>query len=509
MTRVRAAPLAVVLYAGLVAVSIWNAGVPLTHEDGFYYFAIARHLAAGAGSTFDGLHPTNGYHPLWLLVLSAVHAAAPAGRALIYGTALQGALWVASAVGLLVVARKLVGAMPAFLAVLVWVGLTDRIALAGLEWTLHALLVVAGAWAWQRRGRTPRQALSLGILLSFTALARLDAVLLAGALALAVLRDEGGAVRDRVRRGLAVAGPVAAALVAYAAVNLAMFGHAQPVSASAKMLWSRALLDRDPHFQAGGWFWAKAQSALWMARHLDSAWVLGLVVGTVGAAVVSFTPAGKCTRALRPFVAAGALQLAAYVLLHHGELSYARWYYVLQPLLAALVAADLLEWTLARVRARRMAGALACGLAVAVTAAGLWRWRREESRLGSRIPLLEAAAWVAAELPTDARIGSWNAGTLGYLSGRTVVNLDGLVNSWDYLESGQFDLCGYWERTGITHLVDAFAERGPDGTPIVVPVVLPAARDYARCAHRLEHIWQDGPEGLSWRVRAYRLADRR
>jgi hypothetical protein len=300
-----------------------------------------------------------------------------------------------------------------------------------------------------------------------------------------------------------------AALAAYVAVNLAWFGHAQPVSASAKRLWSRALLERDPYFQAGGWFWAKAHNAAWIARHLDSAWALGLLVGTLVAAVVSFSPAGKCTRALRPFVAAGVLQLAAYVLLHHGELSYARWYYVLQPLLAALVAADLLEWSLARVPARRLAGAAACGLAVLVTAAGFARWQREESRRGTRVPLLEAAAWVAAELPADARIGSWNSGTLGYRSGRTVVNLDGLVNSWDYLERGQFDICGYWERTGITHLVDAFAESGPGAVPRVVPVVLPAARDYARCAHRLERIWQDGPEGFPWRLRAYRLAERR
>jgi hypothetical protein len=39
-------------------------------DDAFYYFAIARRISLGQGSTFDGISRTNGYHPLWLLVLS-------------------------------------------------------------------------------------------------------------------------------------------------------------------------------------------------------------------------------------------------------------------------------------------------------------------------------------------------------------------------------------------------------------------------------------------------------
>jgi hypothetical protein len=39
-------------------------------DDFFYYAQVARHLAHGAGSTFDGIHRTNGYHPLWLLCLT-------------------------------------------------------------------------------------------------------------------------------------------------------------------------------------------------------------------------------------------------------------------------------------------------------------------------------------------------------------------------------------------------------------------------------------------------------
>jgi len=43
--------------------------VKLVPDDGFYYLEIARRIGLGQGSTFDGLHETNGYHPLWLLLL--------------------------------------------------------------------------------------------------------------------------------------------------------------------------------------------------------------------------------------------------------------------------------------------------------------------------------------------------------------------------------------------------------------------------------------------------------
>ena len=38
-------------------------------DDAYYYFRIAQNIALGRGSTWDGIHSTNGYHPLWLLML--------------------------------------------------------------------------------------------------------------------------------------------------------------------------------------------------------------------------------------------------------------------------------------------------------------------------------------------------------------------------------------------------------------------------------------------------------
>ena len=56
-------------------------------DDSFYYFQIARNAASGAGITFDGVEPANGFHPLWFILLLPVY--------LLFGSDLIGSLHVA------------------------------------------------------------------------------------------------------------------------------------------------------------------------------------------------------------------------------------------------------------------------------------------------------------------------------------------------------------------------------------------------------------------------------
>ena len=83
--RARAAPLwwrvaIVLVFASGLALRIWTAwsalekrpfsGLP---DDSYYYFAIAKHLAQGNPPSIDGINPTNGFHPLWMLVLTTLY----------------------------------------------------------------------------------------------------------------------------------------------------------------------------------------------------------------------------------------------------------------------------------------------------------------------------------------------------------------------------------------------------------------------------------------------------
>ena len=48
-----------------------------------------------------------------------------------------------------------------------------------------------------------------------------------------------------------------------------------------------------------------------------------------------------------------------------------------------------------------------------------------------------AGSWIDHHLPPSARVGSWDAGVIGYFAHRRVVNLDGVVNSHAYYEAGR------------------------------------------------------------------------
>ncbi|MCK7520356.1 MAG: hypothetical protein MZV64_23070 [Ignavibacteriales bacterium] len=45
-------------------------------DDAYYYFKVAQNISEGHGSTFDGINPTNGYHPLWLWINIPIFALA-------------------------------------------------------------------------------------------------------------------------------------------------------------------------------------------------------------------------------------------------------------------------------------------------------------------------------------------------------------------------------------------------------------------------------------------------
>jgi hypothetical protein len=70
-----------------------------------------------------------------------------------------------------------------------------------------------------------------------------------------------------------------------------------------------------------------------------------------------------------------------------------------------------------------------------------------------------------SHLTDEDRIGSWNAGLIGYLSHRHVINFDGLVNDVQYYDeviAGR-RFRSYLASEHICWIVDTPA--GPDGSP--------------------------------------------
>jgi hypothetical protein len=154
-------------------------------DDAYYYFKVAQNISEGHGSTFDGIHPTNGYHPLWLLVCIPIFALARYDlilplRVLVIIT---GLLQVGTALLLYRLLRRLVATQIAMLAALYWVFdsyLLVFLYKTAVESSLALFLIVLllslvskFERTWRRARPAAREIALLGIVAALVVFARL------------------------------------------------------------------------------------------------------------------------------------------------------------------------------------------------------------------------------------------------------------------------------------------------------------------------------------------------
>jgi hypothetical protein len=214
-----------------------DAFVVFFDDDYFYYLRVAQNIAAGHGSTFDGIHRTNGYHPLWMLVniglvkLFAGRAFFDALLAVIFLCVLA-TYWL-SRLCLRRYAPEVIASGCA--GVIAAQGLV--IMGGGMEVVLTIPLLTLLCWYRVCRFRwSPGSAVVYGLLCSAVVLSRLDAalfVLLLGCFELFAAREI--AATQRMRAAVAfLAGLLP--LGVYFAINDAIFHTLMPVSGQVKQL---------------------------------------------------------------------------------------------------------------------------------------------------------------------------------------------------------------------------------------------------------------------------------
>lgn len=274
----------------------------------------------------------------------------------------------------------------------------------------------------------------------------------------------------------------------------------------------------NPLFETSGWLGVKLTNLFWWQNSWSRAFPLYVVLGTIGvsalwlAQAIPLLPARwragleRTLDPLSPFILYSLVNFVAYAVVLQAQLSWAPWYYVIQPWLTVLLAVAGFDalWRLRivhRAQGKRVLQFVLCGvllLPLLILARQLWNIDRDTAR-GARLdPLYEGAAWAKTHLAPDAVIGSWNAGTIGYLSERRTVNLDGVVNSYRFFETDRFDLCAYWKKQGVTYLIDAFEQ---DRALSVVPTF----PTYESCAFALREVWSDARYRAIWQLKVYRL----
>ncbi len=438
-----AGPRGILVVAGVVAAFTALSALNQTvawFDDPYFYLQIARNMLAGEGATFHGLGWTNGYHPLWLLVVTPMVALAEgtglsAPSVVMVG---QAVLALASGIGLLALMRRAELPYPALALSLAAVVLLGG-GLWGSEGWLAVALQVAGLALWLDAlgdRESPARWAAAGAVLGLAVLARLDLVLLAAAVCFVTALRREGTVSERLREALWLGGALTAVLLPYLAVNLIATGHLMPVSGAVKSTFPLPDLDG-----------VVAKLGV-TGRNAVLGGLLALGVG-----------ASRSGRARALFVALGfgALAHAAYVGLFTGS----RWstdydYYWTTGALALSLSAAALYAGLTRFLPSLDAaarGRLAAVLGMLLIGLGL-------ARVGARalepVPsTVRLAGWMGAHLPEDAIVFTADApGRLAWFSGRRVFAVDGLT--WDFALSETLRARGgdrWLDERGATHVV--------------------------------------------------------
>lgn len=410
-----------------------------TIDDSFYYLKVADSVARGAGSTFDGRHETNGYHPLWMVALLPIVSAFPddpvtATRA---AQALQVVILWGTLFLLFACARRLLPPPAPILALLLFAWpriLTQTNSL--LESGLYFLLLFAllrrllDGFPGSRES-SPRRDLVTGFVAALVFLCRLDSVFLIGALGLSLLVvDPRRAFRPGVFTFLA---PVAVLGGAYLLWNMTRFGHLTPVSGALKTTFP----DIGPHWE---YLWRFGDFALFAA--LGGAWWIRDVYRGWTAPTRGTPPS-----AIAVFGLAAAFHFV-YTLLFM-KWGVENWHFCLSVPAGIL----LVTWGAARgvaifvdgsakggaparTAARRSAGAWAAILAITAAAItvslAVSRARHKDLLLPH---YYRAARWAHEKTPREALFAMTDAGIFSWFSGRATINTDGLVNDFAYVET--------------------------------------------------------------------------
>jgi hypothetical protein len=217
-----------------------NRFLPFFEDDFFYYVVVARNLVDHGVSTFNGIQPTNGYHPLWLLINALLYRIFGDRESLFVVLVLlvwllvggayrtlrraQSALHVADGYGLAFALFSVT-----FMAVVCRTGMEVSLTLFFLALFWHRMA------AQPLECQTPRNAVLSGLLASGVVLSRVDALMVVAVYGALTLYKPTG-TRKAAFRNLLWFGVGLLPVAAYFVFNRIEFGAFLPISGIAKNL---------------------------------------------------------------------------------------------------------------------------------------------------------------------------------------------------------------------------------------------------------------------------------
>lgn len=434
-------------------------------DDEFYTLNVALHFSTGSGVTFDGESLTTGFHPLYFLVLSALHRLTHPSNETFFWQSLRlkfGLYFAAAGCFLLIAWTACRSKWFAYLLGMIWGAAMllqpylQYLALSGLEQLMAVvfflLLLIWLVDVTRHAGRESSVYWCMGgLLLALTFLSRTDTVVLVPLVGLYFFWQRLASPRPRS------AGPLASLLDWTFLRRMLLFFGTAGIAVTVWFVFIYAETGTLVQNSGAVKMWRAGYYRLTLAQHLAVAisfqyrpwWsfisreivvlvpLLLVLPGMVLWAVASNGSRERNqprdpSRSLWPL----ALLCVAYPILlglAYGWITNSpRPWYFGSPIVALfasslLAAISVLDQD--RMPAVRAAPAVMMGCAVA------WLYlvhptpNRHLNNARHQIEMYDASIWMRTHLPEGARVGAWNSGIYGFFSGHTVINLDGLINN--------------------------------------------------------------------------------
>lgn len=413
-------------------------------DDAYYYFTVARNLAAGHGITVDGVHWTSGFHPLWLLICGmAFWLASDRGAfGLIYLA--DFALWLWSSVLFVRYVAIMAPMTRPWLPPVLAVAFLGEAQLSsayfngmdtGLYLTLClVLLVLSERYLFSRPTASTGTAAAIGVLMGLVMLARNDGVFLCGVLIFSFIAVQ--RTWRSVVQGFAMIAAASALVLPWLIYCHWTAGYWMPQSGVATSLAIRGQFNALSYVSSIGAsivpiYFFKVQTAIaaYPAAVVSVfAMILSVCVVRLGRNR-TFRMQNSALLTLYALMAACVVLLVYYPVESAATQFFTRYFSPLKIFCLIVFATILVRHCSSSMLGSRQLAIVGVLLVMPVLSQFYWTWRDFGQHYRSHMGY-EAWQIVRSSYATDrSRIGVMESGRLGFLFPDRVVNLDGKMNS--------------------------------------------------------------------------------
>jgi hypothetical protein len=479
-------------------------------DDAFYYFRIAKNFVSGLGLTYDGHQVTNGFQPLFLLVILPIFFLTKGNLILpLHLVAVfQSIVSIGIGIFLYKISRIFLDKWFSIFIVTVWFFSPIAISqeMNGMETGLNLFLIAVTSYYYLSQivpsieNIKTRKLILLGVLLSLTVLTRLDGILFMIAVLMHLLytalkRHQGTTYIKKVQSLFRVVFPVALiplmVLTPWFIFNYQITGHLLPLSGQAirfmslnygfgagnfrdqfplqnipityyyenfsfslmKLLWHHPFTHSPVKFFSDLFHVANMDN--FQSFHFISLLILATFVITI--ALFAFSSLRLIFNQMMFYFLYAFLLLCAFTFYIFGQWFYYRYYFPIYFLMTICggVVFSLIYTSLKKIN--NNFGTIFKGglvalyvLSVSFQIKGFIDMSQDSvhKQFHTLVSVIENVT------PANAVIGCFQSGVIGYYSDRQIINLDGKVNreALEAMKSGQ--LGKYIKKKGITYVAD-------------------------------------------------------